>query len=107
MELAAHIRAIDIPKKQNKLFCFQIQTPSRTYYIGSDTSEDRQSWLDVLNATLLELNPPPAKVILLLWFRNITRLQTKVGVEDFELLTVVGKGLFTSYVLVISFSFFV
>lgn len=78
--MAAHVRAVDI-KAKSKLYCFQVQTPSRTYYMGADCTEERQRWVEILNNCLLELHPPPV-------------LQTKVGAEDFELLKLVGKGTF-------------
>lgn len=78
--MAAHVRAVDI-KAKSKLYCFQVQTPSRTYYMGADCTEERQRWVEILNNCLLELHPPPV-------------LQTKVGAEDFELLKLVGKGSF-------------
>ena len=77
LENAGHIRAVEYGKKKN---VFQIQTPARTYHISAESSDAREKWVEVLNQALVELHPPPKP--------------TKVGVQDFELIKLVGKGSF-------------
>ncbi|KAH3757122.1 protein serine/threonine kinase [Pelomyxa schiedti] len=81
LENAAHIRIVDHAKQKSKL-CFQVATPARTYYMFSENNADRLAWIDTLNAAVNELHPKP------------NTPEAKVGVDDFELLKVVGKGSF-------------
>ena len=77
LESSGHIRGVEYRGKKN---IFQIQTPSRTYFMAADNSTDRDAWVDVLNQALVELHPAV--------------LKPAVGVQDFELLKLVGKGSF-------------
>jgi len=79
LELSSNIRSTEIPKFKNKP-AFQIQTPSRTYYMVSETAVQRDSWIEVLNIILNELHPVAPK--------------ETVSADDFELMNVIGKGSF-------------
>lgn len=69
---------IEISDSKKKPHCFQIVTPSRTYLLSADNDDERKAWLDALNEAR-ELANSRAE---------------KVSVNDFDLLTLVGKGSF-------------
>ncbi|EGG16926.1 protein serine/threonine kinase [Cavenderia fasciculata] len=75
-----HIKVSDRKKKNHQ---FEVQTPSRIFYICADNDEDRNKWIEVLiteRDTLLGSNKP--------------KKPERVGVHDFDLLNLVGKGSF-------------
>jgi len=79
LELSSNIKATQIPKFKNKP-AFQIQTPSRIYFCVSETTIQRDSWIEVLNAVLDDIHPKQNTEV--------------VTADDFELMRVVGKGSF-------------
>lgn len=58
---------------------FEIVTPSRTYAFSCETEDERKEWMEALLSCKKEQPKAPAE---------------KVGVEDFDLLNLVGKGSF-------------
>jgi len=68
--------------RKKKLNTFEVPTPSRTFFLCAENEADRQSWLESINA---------AKEA-----QSVTRgsSEEKVGVADFELMNLVGKGSF-------------
>ncbi|EGC32113.1 hypothetical protein DICPUDRAFT_38849 [Dictyostelium purpureum] len=80
LNTSGHIKNSDRKKRVNG---FEVQTPSRTYFLCSETEEERTKWIEILIAErelLLNGNKP--------------KKSEKVGVSDFELLNLVGKGSF-------------
>jgi len=71
---SGHVRGVQYKKVK---FAFQVQTPSRTYYICGDSADDRDKWVEALNAALAELRP--------------VALKRAVQITDFELLKLVYK----------------
>ncbi|EFA85933.1 protein serine/threonine kinase [Heterostelium album PN500] len=80
LNTVGHVKVSDRKKKNNG---FEVQTPSRTFYISADTDDERHRWIDVLSheRDLLNNADKPKK-------------PEKVGVHDFDLLNLVGKGSF-------------
>jgi len=80
LNTSGHIKHSDRKKKING---FEVQTPSRTFYLSAETEEERTKWIEVLISErefLLNGNKP--------------KTSEKVGVHDFDLLNLVGKGSF-------------
>ncbi|KYQ91552.1 protein serine/threonine kinase [Tieghemostelium lacteum] len=65
-------------KKKN---CFEVATPDRTYFMKAPSPEDMKSWIDILNQQLQKMKAQQS-------------VKSTVGVEDFDLLKVIGKGSF-------------
>ncbi|KAN0027699.1 hypothetical protein ACTFIV_000991 [Dictyostelium citrinum] len=81
LNTSGHIKNSDRKKRVNG---FEVQTPSRTYFLCSETEEERAKWIEILineRELLLNGGKQPKK-------------SEKVGVADFELLNLVGKGSF-------------
>jgi len=74
------------PDKKKNLF--QIVTPARTWYLITETEEERDAWLKTVHSILDKVNPPKEVV------------RRKVGLEDFKLIKVIGKGNFGKVLLV-------
>jgi serine/threonine protein kinase len=96
LSTAGDIRATDYKKKKH---CFEIYTPERTYFLQARDDKDRDAWVDTL---LRERNriqgigqfaskgPQPTAASP----GGPAPGDEKIGVDDFELLKVVGKGAF-------------
>jgi len=69
---------IQVSDKRKKPNCFEILTPSRVYAFSCDTEQEKKEWVEAL------LKAKEA----------VTGSSEKVGVEDFDLLNLVGKGSF-------------
>jgi len=90
---------------KDKKNCFVIVTPKRTYYFMAESSDAVKSWLEVLNAAR-EGNASPAKALqgrkpgLVTRPKAATGIglkdagESKVGIDDFEPLAVIGRGSF-------------
>jgi len=76
LSTASSIQLADKRKKPN---CFEIVTAQRIYAFIAETEEERKEWVDLL---LKQKEQAPLKPI------------ERVGVEDFDLLNLVGKGSF-------------
>ena len=88
------------PKKKN---VFEIPTPDRTYYLCADTEADRDEWISLCvaakKAEVEKYNPTKPKAAAGGGGgggggKAAEEPQERVGVEDFDLLTVIGKGSF-------------
>jgi len=105
LDTAGEIRETTARKDKKKFHCFEIVTPNRTFFINAENNEDMLSWVKELtaerdrvqgktkpkepdNPVASDSAPPkqsdPARP---------AQLQ-RVGLEDFELLKVIGKGSF-------------
>jgi len=72
-----------ISTRKNKKNCFEIETPNRTYFLVSETEKERDSWLEVIKQSISGKG------------NGGTPGQTqKIGLQDFDLLHVIGKGSF-------------
>eukprot|EP01132_Coremiostelium_polycephalum_P002161 gene2161-2660_t len=70
-------------KKKN---CFEVVTPERTYFMKAPSPEEMKSWIDTLNQMLSKMKN--------MGLEEFKKNKIKVGVEDFDLLNVIGKGSF-------------
>lgn len=95
LKQAGNIRVSDAWKK--KKHCFEVETPNRTYYICAESEADMQAWIDELIRVRDRLQGKVKAVPV-----NEDKSQPappqetkgKVGLADFELLKVIGKGSF-------------
>eukprot|EP00013_Stygamoeba_regulata_P015049 CAMPEP_0177681830 /NCGR_PEP_ID=MMETSP0447-20121125/30932_1 /TAXON_ID=0 /ORGANISM="Stygamoeba regulata, Strain BSH-02190019" /LENGTH=476 /DNA_ID=CAMNT_0019191287 /DNA_START=108 /DNA_END=1538 /DNA_ORIENTATION=- len=117
LDKAGKIETTDLRLKKGKKHCFIVETPQRTYFIDADTEDERNSWIKELCAVRDQLqgkvmpkaststassssasaaapaaktSAPPAKAA----EENEAPQEKRVGLEDFEMLTVIGKGSF-------------
>jgi len=71
--------SIQMADKRKKPHCFEIVTPSRIYAFSAENEEERKDWVESLRQSKASITPKAAE---------------RVGVEDFDLLNLVGKGSF-------------
>lgn len=83
--LTADQVAVSQRQKKN-FFMFEIKTPNRTYFLCADTEKERTSWMDVIKLSIAGKAGFPTG--------NGSSNGKKIGVEDFDLLHVIGKGSF-------------
>jgi len=79
--------ALEPEAKGGKRHLFQIVTPSRTWYLQAESEEIKNMWLSTMHAILDRAAPPK-------------QTPRTVGVEDFQLLKLIGKGNFGKVMLV-------
>eukprot|EP01098_Paradermamoeba_levis_P010729 TRINITY_DN4519_c0_g2_i2.p1 TRINITY_DN4519_c0_g2~~TRINITY_DN4519_c0_g2_i2.p1 ORF type:complete len:466 (-),score=133.53 TRINITY_DN4519_c0_g2_i2:350-1747(-) len=100
---------------KGKKFCFEIETPERTWYLFAESDKDRDAWVEALNQERDRLRgvnrtasvPPKvtekeavtrsATVMATNSSNNAPKQETppeKVTIDDFDLLKVIGKGSF-------------
>eukprot|EP01098_Paradermamoeba_levis_P004394 TRINITY_DN1891_c0_g4_i1.p1 TRINITY_DN1891_c0_g4~~TRINITY_DN1891_c0_g4_i1.p1 ORF type:complete len:452 (+),score=145.94 TRINITY_DN1891_c0_g4_i1:74-1429(+) len=92
------IREVKPVEYKGKKHCFMIDTPERVYYMFADTEGERTSWMDSIKKErdrLIGKQPPSSGP------SGSTSTTTtaaprveKIGLNDFDLLTVIGKGSF-------------
>lgn len=74
---------VQVCTKKKKKNCFEVATPNRTYYLVSDSERDMNNWMEAIKLSISGkgsgMSPTESK---------------KIGVQDFDLLTVIGKGSF-------------
>eukprot|EP01006_Ploeotia_vitrea_P052406 TRINITY_DN67679_c2_g1_i1.p1 TRINITY_DN67679_c2_g1~~TRINITY_DN67679_c2_g1_i1.p1 ORF type:complete len:483 (-),score=54.70 TRINITY_DN67679_c2_g1_i1:114-1562(-) len=88
-------------------FCLTGPNLPRTYFLTAETPEDKDRWWQNLTDCINKINPEnrkagmtngkvelPAKSTLVLDNRKGADGQEEVGLQDFELLTVIGRGSF-------------
>eukprot|EP01126_Amoeba_proteus_P045067 TRINITY_DN5033_c0_g1_i1.p1 TRINITY_DN5033_c0_g1~~TRINITY_DN5033_c0_g1_i1.p1 ORF type:complete len:443 (-),score=99.64 TRINITY_DN5033_c0_g1_i1:212-1540(-) len=80
---------------KNKKFCFQIETSNRIYHIQASSEAEMEEWMRALSNAA---NPrgaaiPQAKP-------STVEDTDRVGLDDFELMKVIGKGSFGKVMLV-------
>jgi hypothetical protein len=75
-----------LSSKKKKPFCFEVATPSRTYYLQAESEKEMMSWIETVKLSI------EGKV----GFSEGTNNggKKKIGVLDFDLLHVIGKGSF-------------
>jgi len=79
------VTAIQLSDKRKKPNCFELVTSNRIYAFSCDTEQERKDWFDALRVSKDEVGH----------VSNGAGLSNeKVGVEDFDLLNLVGKGSF-------------
>jgi hypothetical protein len=107
LENATHIKP-DTNARPKKKNVFEIPTPDRTYYLCADTQEDRDEWVALCQAAkkaeVEKYNPSSKSGGGAPKSGGGSKTASKeaeqdaeperVGVEDFDLLTVIGKGSF-------------
>jgi RAC serine/threonine-protein kinase len=71
-------------RRKNKAgtYWFEIPTPSRTYFVATETEAERKQWMEALSAAHRQLNPERYKG------------DDKVTPDDFEVLKLIGQGSF-------------
>jgi len=69
---------VEKAEKRKRPNCFEIYTPSRVYAFSCEIEQDMNEWVSILQREKDKLGPTVEKV----------------GVEDFDLLNLVGKGSF-------------
>lgn len=106
---------------KKKRFCFSIETPKRTYYLCANSEADKNSWVAALcdeRDRVQDKGPPPAALSPRLHpldlpivgkyapapsaagapggqvVKPAPKTPATIGVEDFELMRVIGKGSF-------------
>jgi len=88
-----------VPVYKRKKFIFKIPTPDRTYYLKSQNEKERQKWIDVCRASKDEIirrnNPVSTEG------GEKSGSTKRIGIEDFELKAVIGKGSFGRVLMVI------
>eukprot|EP01111_Echinosteliopsis_oligospora_P001789 TRINITY_DN1261_c0_g1_i1.p1 TRINITY_DN1261_c0_g1~~TRINITY_DN1261_c0_g1_i1.p1 ORF type:complete len:449 (-),score=98.71 TRINITY_DN1261_c0_g1_i1:135-1481(-) len=80
-------------QRKKKKHCFEVWTPERTYFMCAESDEDRDAWITSLNGAKKAMEAKKSSST-----TNGTGdgavVEEKVGVKDFDLLKVVGKGSF-------------
>jgi len=74
LKSCGHIRGVQYKKSK---FTFQVQTPSRTYYMCGENADDRDKWVEALNSALADLH-------------SVT-FKRAVQFSDFELVKLIEK----------------
>jgi RAC serine/threonine-protein kinase len=69
-------------KKKTHAHGFEIPTPARTFYLCAESETDKHAWIEAIEQAKDTLS------------KKRTKQEEKVGVADFELLNLVGKGSF-------------
>jgi len=76
---------VQVCTKKKKKNCFEVQTPNRTYFLVAESENEMNKWIESVRQSI---NGGKAAA-------NGTTGQTKrIGVQDFDLLNVIGKGSF-------------
>ncbi|GAM28828.1 hypothetical protein SAMD00019534_120040 [Acytostelium subglobosum LB1] len=74
-----------VQSQRKKKNLFEVETPDRTYYMKATSPDEMQSWINILNKTLAKMKSSASAG---------QPTKERVGVEDFDLLNVIGKGSF-------------
>ena len=80
--------ALEPEAKGGRRHLFQVVTPSRTWYLQAESEEVKCAWLETVHAILDRASPP----------KPVPR--RAVGVDDFQVLKLIGKGNFAEVMLV-------
>ena len=87
LENATYIKSTTARKKPN---CFEIPTPDRIYFLSASSEKEMQEWIECCKL---------AKECASKEDNQSDTPMKRVGIEDFELLKVVGKGSFGKVLL--------
>ena len=68
-------------KKKNKKNCFEVRTPARTFYLIARDEGEMNSWMKAIINCIQQTG-------------TSSNSKKEVGLKDFDLLTVIGKGSF-------------
>lgn len=74
-----------VSTRKKKKFCFEVQTPNRTYFLVPDNETEMKSWIEAIKQSLKGSSKNGG---------GSPDEQKKIGIQDFDLLTVIGKGSF-------------
>lgn len=83
------VSVVQVSNRKNKPCCFEIVTPSRIYYFSADNEADKESWMNALKISKQEVRGDMNKQA-----TGDVAEERKIGVDDFDLLTTIGKGSF-------------
>jgi len=75
---------VQICSKKKKKNCFEIETPNRTYYLFAESEAEMKSWMEIIKQSLPSSKPNGKGA----------EPDRKIGIQDFDLLAVIGKGSF-------------
>jgi len=75
-------------RRKNKKFCFEVQTPARTYFLVPENENDMNSWMECIKQSINTSGGGTANG------SNGDGVVKRVGLQDFDLLHVIGKGSF-------------
>jgi len=76
---------VGICSTKKRAFCFQVQTPSRIYYLVSESEKDRDKWIEAIKQSIMSQSQQKG---------GSNGTSKAVGLQDFDLLNVIGKGSF-------------
>jgi len=82
---------------KNKKHCFQVETPQRIFHIVASSDEEMRDWMQALSDVA---NPKPVASTVSAPTPVTEGAKPKLGIEDFELLKVIGRGSFGKVLLV-------
>jgi len=71
--------------KKKKKNCFEIQTPNRTYYLVPENEAEMNKWIESIRQSITGGKSSSS---------NGSGQTKRIGVQDFDLLNVIGKGSF-------------
>lgn len=80
--------------KKGKNFIFEIVTPYRVFVVKAENEQERSEWMDAIKKAKEELKAKSAPQASASVAVANPQEQKKIGVDDFDLLTTVGKGSF-------------
>jgi serine/threonine protein kinase len=79
-----HVRTSNRKRRKH---CFEVETPSRTYYLCAVSENEKQAWMEAIIGYLKSSAPQPGP-------NGEVKKPGKITLEDFDLLNVIGKGSF-------------
>jgi serine/threonine protein kinase len=94
LERASEVKPVEYKKKKH---IFAITTPERTYYMQAENDKERDSWVSVLNATIVKLSQKASSSSS---SNSAEKKSDVISIDDFKTLKVIGKGSFGTVFLV-------
>jgi len=85
---------VEVSLRKKKRHCFEVVTPERTFYLCAVSDADRDSWMEALLAAVMRQQELKKRVPGSSLGSVADLDPERVGVKDFDLLNVVGKGSF-------------
>jgi len=74
---------VHICTRKKKKFCFEVETPTRVYFLQAETEAEMNKWMEAVKQSIAGKG-----------FSSAASGKKKIGVQDFDLLNVIGKGSF-------------